>query len=175
MINRINPSNNANHVNTVVAGINKNEMNNDESNAKSIKKSDKKFDSIEINNILADNEKRINDFKETIKKMISKQGETSNLKLFGLNLTVSVEDSKKAAESIAEGGEYSVEAVATRIIDMAKALSNGDKSKIDLLRDAVKKGFKAAGLEFDTTKKLPEICNKTYDEIMTRFDEWEKE
>ena len=107
--------------------------------------------------------------------MIAKQGENSNLTLFGQRLNVSVEDSEKAAAAIAEGGEYSVDAVATRIIDMAKALSAGDKSKISLLKDAVIKGFEAAGLEFNGGAGLPEICTRTYDEIMKRFDEWENE
>jgi len=138
-------------------------------------KSKKKYDSIEINNLISDNEKRINEFKEQIRKMIAKQGEESNLTLFGQKLNVSVEDSQKAAEQIEEGGEYSIDAVATRIMDMAKALSGGDKSKIPLLKDAVKKGFEAAGLEFNDGAGLPEICNKTYVEIMKRFDEWEKE
>lgn len=138
-------------------------------------KSTKKYDSIEINQLIADNEKRINDFKETIRKMIAKQGEASNLTLFGLKLNVSVDDSQKAAASIAEGGEYSVDAVATRIMDMAKALSGGDKSKIALLKDSVIKGFEAAGLEFNGGAGLPEISTQTYDEIMKRFDEWENE
>lgn len=134
-----------------------------------------KYDRIEINKLIEDNERRINDFKESIRKMITKQGETSNLTLFGKNLTVSVEDSQKAAQSIAPGGEFSVDAVATRIMDMAFALSGGDKSKISLLRNAVAKGFEAAGLEFNNGSGLPEICNQTYDEVMKRFDEWEKE
>ncbi len=124
---------------------------------------------------MSDNEKRINEFKEQIRKMIAKQGEESNLTLFGQKLNVSVEDSQRAAEQIEEGGDYSVDAVAIRIMDMAKALSGGDKSKIPLLKDAVKKGFEAAGLEFNDGEGLPEICNKTYDEVMKRFDEWEKE
>ncbi len=138
-------------------------------------KNNKKYDSIEINRLIADNEKRINDFKETIRKMIVKQGEKSNLTLSGQKLNVSVEDSQKAAESIADGGEYSVDAVATRIVDMAMSLSGGDKTKIPLLRDAVKKGFEAAGVEFNEGKGLPDICNKTYNEIMERFDKWENE
>lgn len=138
-------------------------------------KNNKKYDSIEVNRLIADNEKRINDFKETIRKMIVKQGEKSNLTLLGRKLNVSVEDSQKAAESIADGGEYSVDAVATRIVDMAMSLSGGDKTKISLLRDAVKKGFEAAGLEFNEGKRLPDICSKTYDEIMERFDKWENE
>lgn len=138
-------------------------------------KAKKKYDSIEINKLIDDNEKRINDFKETIRKMIAKQGELSNLTLFGQKLNVSAEDSQKATESIADGGEYSIDAVATRILDMAKALSGGDKSKIPLLRDAVIKGFEAAGMEFNGGAGLPEISHKTYDEIMKRFDEWGNE
>lgn len=107
--------------------------------------------------------------------MIAKQGEKSNLSLFGKKLNVRVEDSEKAAQAIADGGEYSIDAVATRIMDMAKALSGGDKSKLSLLRDAVIKGFEAAGMELNGGAGLPEISYKTYDEIMKHFDEWEKE
>lgn len=153
---------------------NQNPKNKDISDSNSIKNS-KKYDRIEINKLIEDNEKRINDFKEQIKNMIVKQGEKSNLTLFGHKLNVSIDDSQKAAKTIADGGEYSVDAVAKRIIDMAKALSGGDKSKISLLRDAVKKGFEAAGMEFNNGAGLPDICNKTYDEVMKQFDEWEKE
>ncbi len=152
----------------------------EKSHAEDIKKSDSlksngKYDNIEINKLIAENEKRINDFKETIRRMIAKQGEAYNLTLFGQRLNVTVEDSQKAAAAIAEGGEYSVDAVATRIMDMAKALAGGDKSKISLLRDSVIKGFEAAGLEFNGGAGLPEICRQTFDEVMKRFDEWEKE
>lgn len=82
-------------------------------------------------------------------------------------------DPLKAAASIAPGGEYSVDAVATRIFDMAKSLSGGDSSKISLLRDAVKKGFEAAGAELGG--KLPSISTETYNEVMKRFDDWENE
>lgn len=167
-INSINSS-----VNTT-KNINKTEKANNSADNANVK-NDKKYDSIEINKLVSENDKRINDFKESIRKMISKQGETSNLTLFGQKLTVSVEDSQKAAESIKDGGEYSVDVVATRIMDMAMALSNGDKSKISLLKDAVNKGFEAAGLEFNNGEGLPEISNRTYDEVMKRFDEWEKD
>jgi len=93
---------------------------------KTIKNSNKKYDSIEINKMISDSEKRVSDFKELIRKMLAKQGEKSNLRLFGHDLNVSVEESQKAAESIADGGEFSIDAVATRIMDMAFALANGD-------------------------------------------------
>lgn len=159
---------------SAITSTSKNKTNNEETESESsIKSSRKKYDSIEISNLVADNEKRINDFKELIKSLIAKQGEKSNLHLFGVDLNVSVEESNKAAKSLEDGGEYSIDAVATRIMDMAVALSNGDDSKIGLLRDAVTKGFEAAGLEFDSENGLPEICKKTYDEVMKRFDAWE--
>lgn len=170
MIYEINPVKSRAVPNKIV----ENPKNNDINDSDSVKKG-RKYDSIEINRLVADNEKRIIEFKEQIKKMIAKQGEKSNLTLFGQKLNVSVEDSQKAAEQIEEGGEYSVDAVATRIMDMAKALSGGDQSKISLLKDAVNKGFEAAGMELNCCAGLPDICNKTYDEIMKRFDDWEKE
>lgn len=116
---------------------------------------------------------RMESFQRMLQSMITKQGEMSNLTLFGLKLTVTPADSLKAASAIAEGGEYSVDAVATRILDMAKALSGGDSSKIAELRGAVQKGFAAAGVELGGS--LPGICQDTYTEVMKRFDDWENE
>lgn len=172
MIKSISPSDYSKSLNSV-NNDSKSKKNNDKIETKSVSGSEKKYDSIEINNLIKDNEKRINEFKESIRSMISQQGENSNLKLFDLNLNVSVEESNKAKESLEDGGEYSIDAVATRIMDMAMALSNGDDSKIGMLRKAVTKGFEAAGLEFDSENGLPEICKKTYDEVMKRFDQWE--
>lgn len=173
MINNVNAVDSNKSLNK--AQVTSPKANNTENKSQSVDNSKRKYDSIEINKLIEDNEKRINEFKESIKRMIAKQGESSNLKLFGLDLHVTEEDSLKAQESIQDGGEYSIDAVATRIMDMAKSLANGDNSKISLLRDAVKKGFEAAGLEFNGGNGLPEISNKTYDEIMKRFDEWENE
>ncbi len=88
-------------------------------------------------------------------------------------LATNKEEAQKALE---KGGAYSVEAVADRIMKMAEALAGGDSSKISLLRGAVEKGFKQAGIEFEskTESGLPQICKDTYDEVMKRFDTWEK-
>lgn len=77
-----------------------------------------------------------------------------------------------AAAAIADDGEWGVGAVATRLLDMAVALSGGDTSKISMLREAVEKGFKAAGAQFGTD--LPQVCQDTYAETMKRFDYWEE-
>lgn len=125
-----------------------------------------------VADLIADSERRTAQFQEMLKAMFVKQGENYNVSFQGMKLNVTPADSAKAQKAIEPGGEYSVDAVAGRIMDMAKALSGGDKSKIALLKDAVKEGFKAAGMEFG--QDLPQISNDTYDEIMKRFDEWEK-
>lgn len=69
--------------------------------------------------------------------------------------------------------EWGVDAVAGRILDFAKSLAGGDPSKIDMLRDAVKKGFEAAGAAWGD--ELPGISKRTYEKVMQGFDDWERE
>ena len=124
--------------------------------------------------MIEQNNKRIADFTSQIMSMVTKQGEKSNLTLNGLNLTVTAEDAAKAKAAISEGGEWSVNAVADRIMNMAYALSGGDESKLSTLKDAVMKGFEQAGFDPKNRSTMPEITGKTYDEILKRFDDWEK-
>ncbi|MEG0091819.1 MAG: hypothetical protein RSA20_08355 [Oscillospiraceae bacterium] len=63
---------------------------------------------------------------------------------------------------------WGVDAMATKLMDMAMSLSGGDSAKFDTLRDAVEKGFKAAGA--DLGGKLPSVSQNTYKEVMKRFD-----
>lgn len=87
-------------------------------------------------------------------------------------LNITPADSAKAAQAISEDGEWGVKAVATRIMDMAVALSGGDTEKLSILRDAVEKGFSAAEKQWGG--KLPSITDDTHKEINNRFDYWEK-
>lgn len=77
-----------------------------------------------------------------------------------------------AQKAISDGGEYSVNAVADRIMTMATALAGDDEDKLQQMRDAVEEGFKQAGLVFKnaTNSDLPQICKDTYTEVMNRFD-----
>ena len=115
------------------------------------------------------NEQMANSYQQMLTNMVSKQANAYN------QVSGNKTDKKPLdpASSIAPGGEYSVDAVATRLMDMAKSLAGGDKSKIALLRDAVEKGFKAAGVELGG--KLPSISQDTLAEVRKRFDEWENE
>lgn len=131
------------------------------------------LNSQQVQQLMSDAEARANNMTKMIQSMIVKQGQKSNLRLFGMDLFVTPEQSAQAAKSLEPGGEHSVDAVAGRIMDMAKALSGGDPSKIDKLQNAVIKGFKAAGVELGG--KLPDISNQTYNEVMKRFDDWKNE
>lgn len=75
-----------------------------------------------------------------------------------------------AAEAISETGQWGVDAVSTRLIDMAMLLSGGDVEKVGILREAIQKGFaEVGGLD-----SLPQVCQDTYHETMKRLDYWEE-
>lgn len=78
-----------------------------------------------------------------------------------------------AQQAISDGGAYSVNAVADRIMTMAQALAGDDPDKLQQMRDEVENGFSEAGLAFKeaTNSSLPQICEDTHTEIMRRFDE----
>lgn len=133
----------------------------------------KNRDKLSADELKVISDQRIASFQNMLKSMVAKQGEKYNLSIGGQKFNVSLEDSMKAASAIAEGGEWSVNSVATNIMDMAKALSGGDSSKLSMLREAVEKGFKEAEKQWGG--KLPSICNDTHDEVMKRFDDWENE
>ncbi|MCL2539639.1 MAG: hypothetical protein FWE66_04805, partial [Oscillospiraceae bacterium] len=83
---------------------------------------------------------------------------------------VDIDDSDLSFDSDPEWG---VEAVADRILSFAKALANGDETKIEMLRQAVKKGYEMAEKAWGGS--LPGISGRTLDRIMQGFDEWKKE
>lgn len=126
-----------------------------------------------LKKLKADEEARVKAFQDTIRSMMAKQGQTVNLTFRGMDLHVTEEQRAAAEASISEGGEYSIDSVATRIMDMAMALGGNDPSKISVLREAVQKGFSGAasilGVKDDD---MPQITKDTYSEVMKRFDDW---
>ncbi|MBR2216264.1 MAG: hypothetical protein IJ849_11005 [Selenomonadaceae bacterium] len=86
---------------------------------------------------------------------------------------------EEAEAALAEGGEWSVNAVADRIFGLAEALAGGDPDKLEEMRKAVQDGFDQAGVAFKgvygNNTKMPQITQDTYDEIMNRFDNRAKE
>ena len=94
-----------------------------------------------------------------------------NLKNFYQNLTVDAKTIEKAKQDISEDGYYGVNQTSERILSFAKAIAGDDPKKIQEMRDAVEKGFKKA--EQMWGDKLPDISQRTYDKVMSTFDEWQ--
>ena len=117
-------------------------------------------------------------FQKMLSSMLTSQAKKSKLATNGISadlfsdLTITPEQKLAAEQAISEDGEWGVNAVATRIVDMAMSLTGGDSSKVAEMRAAVEKGFKQATGQWGTS--LPSICNDTHDEINRRFDYWEK-
>lgn len=91
--------------------------------------------------------------------------------MFGLpEVATNPED---AAKAIAPGGAWSVDAVSTRIFDLASAIAGNDPEKLSQMRAAVEEGFKQAGMTWNKItgqSNMPDISKQTYNEIMSRFD-----
>lgn len=82
-------------------------------------------------------------------------------------------NAEDAAKAVADGGAWSVDAVSSRIFDMATAIAGNDPEKLATMRAAVEEGFKQAGATWTNATGLddmPEITQKTYQELMHRFD-----
>lgn len=132
-----------------------------------------------IDEIKADFARNTESFKKMVEAMIEKQGKKVNQVLKDLaegkdvEITVDSETQAAAQAAISEDGYFGVNKTSERIVDFAKALSGGDKSKIETLRNAFKEGFESAKEAFGG--ELPEISQQTYDKVMQGFDDWAKE
>jgi hypothetical protein len=80
-------------------------------------------------------------------------------------------DAAKAA--IADGGEFSVQKTAERILSFVKAIIGGNPSKLDAIRAGVEKGFHDAADMLGGS--LPEISQQTFKTVQAEFDRWKKE
>jgi hypothetical protein len=78
-----------------------------------------------------------------------------------------------AKAAIADGGEFSVQKTAERILSFAKAVIGADPSKLDAIRAAVEKGFHDAADILGGS--LPDISQKTFETVQAEFDRWKKE
>lgn len=125
-----------------------------------------------IEQLKVESQKSFDQLKNMINNMLQKQGTSFNLSSSDQMITIDPATRAEASEMIGENGPYGVEAMSDSIVDFAKAISGGDKSKLDTLKKAIDKGFKEAERALG---KLPEISMKTYDRIMEKLDVWENE
>lgn len=132
-----------------------------------------------INKLKAETEAQKQRLLDLVKNLISGQGKAigtaDNMWSFLASGDFEVDAATKAQaqEDISEDGYWGVEATSERIVDFAKALTNGDSSKIDTMIDAFKKGFEQATETWGG--KLPEISQKTYDAVLEKFEKWRNE
>lgn len=81
---------------------------------------------------------------------------------------------EEAAKAVADGGDWSVDAVAERIFTMATAIAGDNPETLRQMQAAVEEGFQQAGIAFKKAtgeKEMPPITGKTHDEITRRFEE----
>ena len=121
-----------------------------------------------IFNIKPNFKNNISDFKQIIYSVVKKQGGLADI----ANMVIDQDTQLSAQKSIAENGEWGVEAVTDRISGLAKTLSDGNNGRIAVLRDTVEKGFEAAARVWGG--KLPGISQQTYSRVIAWFDVWEK-
>lgn len=128
----------------------------------------------EINRLKQEAQSSFNVLRNLVEGLINRQGKKLEDLLSGKEvLLVDEETRAAAAEMVSEDGELGIKAVSERIVSFAKALAGDDSSKAGELRNAIIQGFKEA--EKALGGKLPEISQKTYDEVMRQLDEWEKQ
>ena len=129
-----------------------------------------------IQKLKQDSEDRINQLKDIVSQMMTKQGTAIGKAddiwsfLASGDFTIDEAAKKKAQEEISEDGYWGVKQTSDRILDFAKALSGNDSSKADPLLDAFKKGFEEATKTWG--KDLPDISKQTYDAVVEKFDKW---
>lgn len=133
----------------------------------------------EINRIKAEVNRRTEDLRSIVEKLITKQGHTVNEVLKALEdgkeikISIDPETQAQAQAEISEDGFWGVKQTSERIVEFAKQLSGGDPEKINAMKDAFEKGFRDAEKAFGG--KLPEISYQTYDAVMKGFEDWEGE
>ncbi len=131
-----------------------------------------------VSKLMEESDQAFNHLKQIVTEMLRRQGlefrDIKAIKPEELEEIEIDETARKEAEAmIAEGGDYSAENVSDRIVDFAKAISGGDKSKLGLLRAAIEAGFKAAEKTFGD--ELPDISKETHQLIIDKLDAWENE
>lgn len=132
-----------------------------------------------VNKLKADADARTAQLRSLVEKLICGQGNAIGTAddmwaiLRKGNFTVDAATKAQAQADIAEDGYWGVEATSDRILDFAKALTGGDPTKIEEMREAFEKGFKQATKTWGG--ELPDISQRTYEATMAKFDAWANE
>lgn len=129
-----------------------------------------------IEKLKADAERRTQQLRSLVEKLLLKQGEkfTETTNMFQLlregKLQVDPETAALAESEISEDGYYGVKQTSERLFSFATALTGGDPDKAVEMKEAFIKGYEAARKAWGG--ELPDICKQTYDAAIKKFDEW---
>lgn len=132
-----------------------------------------------INKLKAEAEARTQQLQNIVAQLLNKQGTAfTNANdmwsyLASGKLEVDEATRKQAEEDVSEDGYWGVKQTSERILDFATALTGGDPSKIEEMREAFIKGYKQA--EKTWGGELPEISKQTYEAVMKGFDKMAEE
>jgi len=133
-------------------------------------------DTVSIDKLMAEAEKRTQSLRDLVEKMMRKQGKAYNdaTDIYAIlrkgKLEVDPETRAQAQKDIAEDGYWGVDQTSERMLSFAKALAGGDPSKANEMIDAVKKGFEEATKTWGG--ELPEISKRTLDETLSKLEAW---
>jgi hypothetical protein len=134
-----------------------------------------KQDTATIEQMKAEADKRTQQLRSLVEKMLLKQGQTlEDADMYKLlregKVPVDAETAAQAKKDVAEDGYWGANQTSDRFVSFAMALAGGDPSKADLMIDAVKEGFKQATEAWGDD--LPELCKKTLDLTLKKLDDW---
>lgn len=132
-----------------------------------------------VNKMKADAAEHSKQLQNIVQQLMTKQGQTFSVAndmwqfLASGKFEVDAATKAQAQEDVSEDGYWGVKQTSGRILDFATALTGGDPSKIEDMREAFKKGYKQA--EKTWGGELPEISKQTYDAVMAGFDKMAEE
>ena len=133
-----------------------------------------KIDYETIDKLKADAEAHTAQLRGLVEKLLLKQGGTfensEGLASVFRKLEVDEETRAQAQEDISEDGYWGVEQTSDRIVSFAKALAGDNLELAQQMYEAVKEGFKQAGIEWG--EDLPDISNQTMEATYKKLDEW---
>ena len=136
-------------------------------------------DRAEIHRLVRESQDQTRVFEQLISSMMGKQARnfrtawsmnsmTGELREMFENINVSDADRARAQELVSEDGFFGVSQTSERILNFARAYAGTDPARIERMRAAFQRGFRAAELAWGG--ELPDISRKTYEAVMAGFD-----
>lgn len=119
-------------------------------------------------------EARLRVLRDLVARTFEKQGLSTTIDI-GSGATAKIEEITpgQAKELVSDEGYWGVKKTAQRIFDFAVSAAGNDPSRLDAIREGIRKGFSMAEEGYGAA--LPEISHRTLDEVMAKLDRWAQE